>query len=239
MKQYSNNVILTATGINKYFYSPERFQVLNNVNFEINQGDFVSILGKTGCGKSTLLHLLSTLDNDYEGEISIDGQLLKDKSLTELSSFRGRHIGLVFQFHYLLPEFTILENVMIPALKYGLKTREEIRLDAMEKLRIMEIGYIADKQPGEVSGGFRQRAAMARALINNPLLLICDEPTGDLDAANTHFVCDVLKHLAEDYDQTIITVTRDKELTENCNHIIEMQDGKIAGSYSTAEKVYV
>jgi len=176
--------VLEAKHINKFFRKPVLFQALKDVNFSINKGEFASIMGKSGCGKSTLLYILSTMDTDYEGEVYLNEELITGKTKNELAFIRNRHIGFVFQFHYLLPEFSILENVMLPAKKLGIKSLEEIEHDAMEKLRLLHIDDQALKVASRISGGQKQRVAIARALINNPTIIMGDEPTGNLDSHN-------------------------------------------------------
>jgi len=219
--------ILKATNLNKYFYSPEKFKALEQLNFEINQGEFVSIVGKSGCGKSTLLYILSTMDTEYEGEIELFGEKITGKNQNELASIRNENLGFVFQFHYLLPDFTCLKNVMIPALRYGKYSREEIEHNAYEKLKILGIENQAQKHASKISGGQQQRVAIARALINDPAIIMGDEPTGNLDSKNTAVVFDIFKELAESYNKTIITVTHDNDFASRSSRIIEMRDGKI------------
>lgn len=220
-------VVLKAENLNKYFYEPEEFQVLHNVSFEIMKGEFVSIVGKSGCGKSTLLYLISTLDTDYTGKIIINNQQVTGLSQNELARFRNKHIGFVFQFHFLLPEFTALQNVMIPAEKLGVYSKEEVRERAMEKLRWLDMHTYADKLSSKLSGGQQQRVAIARALVNDPTIIMGDEPTGNLDSANTNIVFDILKDLSKSKGQTIISVTHDNEFAEKSDRIIEMKDGEI------------
>ena len=159
------NRVLEAKSISKYFYNASTTQVLDQVSIQVNRGEFVSIMGKSGCGKSTLLYILSTMDTDYEGQLWLDGTLVTGKDPTYLSQLRNEKIGFVFQFHYLLNEFTVLENVMIPALKLARHSRAEIADRAMEKLRIFDMQDHAHKKPNQLSGGQKQRVSMARALI--------------------------------------------------------------------------
>jgi lipoprotein-releasing system ATP-binding protein len=219
--------VLEAKNLNKYFFTPEKFQVLNDVNFDVSKGEFLSIIGKSGCGKSTLLYLLSTMDTDYEGQLYLNNSLVTGKSQNELAAFRNKHIGFVFQFHYLLPEFTALQNVMIPALKLGEKSKEEIEVIAMDKLKLLDVQEQAMKQSSKLSGGQQQRVAIARALINNPTIIMGDEPTGNLDTNNTNIVFEILKDLSRSFHQTIIAVTHDKEFANNSDRVIEMSDGRI------------
>lgn len=173
--------VLEAIHVSKYFHDPTTIQVLNTINLSINKGEFISIIGKSGCGKSTLLYILSTMDTDYEGEIIIDGISMKNKKEKELAMVRNEKIGFVFQFHYLLNEFSVLKNVMLPGLKLGKYTDKEIEDMAYKKLKILGIQNEALKKPNQLSGGQKQRVAIARALINDPLIIMGDEPTGNLD----------------------------------------------------------
>lgn len=219
--------VLEARGINKYFREPELFHVLKDINFSISKGEFASIMGKSGCGKSTLLYILSTMDTDYEGELILSGESLTGKDGDYLAAVRNEHIGFVFQFHYLLPEFTVLENVMLPAKKLGRKSLEEIEHDAMEKLRMLDIAEQAKKLSSRVSGGQKQRVSIARALINNPSMIMGDEPTGNLDSKNASNVFDVFKQLSEDQGLSLLVVTHDHDFAKKTDRIIEMADGRI------------
>ena len=221
---------LSAKGINKYFHEPETFQVLIDVSFEVQKGEFVAVVGKSGSGKSTLLYLLSTMDTNYEGSIAINGTTVTGLTQNQLSRFRNEHIGFVFQFHYLLPEFSVLDNVMLPALKLKKKPKEEIEIKARELLSLLDIRGHEMKKASKISGGQQQRVAIARALINDPAIIMGDEPTGNLDSRNTKVVFDIFRQLAKERGQTIIAVTHDDEFAANCDRIIEMVDGKIMRS---------
>lgn len=218
---------LKAQNIVKYFHEPVSFQALKGLSLEVKKGEFVSLIGKSGCGKSTLLYVLSTMDTDYEGNLEINGEKLTGKPQNYLAQFRNQHIGFVFQFHYLLPEFTALQNVMLPALKLGLYRRAEIEDKAYEKLKILGVAEQAHKKASRLSGGQQQRVAIARALINEPALIMGDEPTGNLDSANTQIVFDIFRELTSQFKQTIIAVTHDDEFAGNSDRIIEMKDGMI------------
>ena len=219
--------VLTTHKVNKYFYQPEKFQVLKEIDLSVHRGEFLSLVGKSGCGKSTLMYILSTMDSDYEGELEIAGERLTGKGQDELARFRNQHIGFVFQFHYLLPEFTVLQNVMIPALKLAKYGREEIENRAIEKLKVLGIDEHARKLSSKLSGGQQQRVAIARALINDPDIIMGDEPTGNLDSYNTHLVFDIFQELTHKYKQTIIAVTHDDEFARKSDRVVEMSDGKI------------
>lgn len=219
--------ILEAKNINKYFRKPVLFQALKDINFSINEGEFTSIMGKSGCGKSTLLYILSTMDTDYEGKLYLNNELITGKTKNELSAIRNQHIGFVFQFHYLLPEFSILENVMLPAKKLGIKSLQEIEHDAMEKLRLLDIHEQALKKASRISGGQKQRVAIARALINNPSIIMGDEPTGNLDSHNADNVFNIFKQLSIEESLSLLVVTHDHDFANKTDRIIEMGDGMI------------
>lgn len=219
------DLAIEAIGINKFFHEPTTFQVLKNISFSIEKGKFVSLVGKSGCGKSTLLYVLSTMDTDYEGQMKLNNTLVTGLSQDALSRFRNEHIGFVFQFHFLLPEFSALENVMLPAQKLGRFSNQEIEHNAMEKLKLVGMGDFARKSASKLSGGQQQRVAIARSLINNPSIIMGDEPTGNLDKANTYQVLDILRKLADEENQTIISVTHDHDFASQTDRIIEMEDG--------------
>jgi lipoprotein-releasing system ATP-binding protein len=219
--------VIQASGITKYFEDPVRVKVLDNITFSVSRGEFVSVTGKSGCGKSTLLYIVSTMDTDYEGGLLIDNVLMTGKADAELTKTRNEKIGFVFQFHYLLNEFSVLDNVMLPGLKLGKLGKEEVRQNAYQKLRVLGIEKEALKYPNQLSGGEKQRVAIARALINNPLVLMCDEPTGNLDKKNSEIVFGIFKELAEQYQQALLVVTHDLDFAGRTHRIIEMEDGRI------------
>ncbi|MBI2280793.1 MAG: ABC transporter ATP-binding protein [Bacteroidetes bacterium] len=221
--------VLEAKNINKYFKGAVDFHVLKDVSFDIKLGEFTSIMGKSGCGKSTLLYILSTMDTDYTGELYFNNELITGKSPNDLAYIRNKHIGFVFQFHYLLPEFTILENVMLPAKKLAEKSMQEIEHDAMEKLRLLHIDDQALKLASKISGGQKQRVAIARALINNPTIIMGDEPTGNLDSHNADNVFNIFRQLSQEQKLSLLVVTPDKEFADKTDRIIEMGDGMIIG----------
>jgi lipoprotein-releasing system ATP-binding protein len=221
--------VLEARHIDKYFEKPVRFHVLKDISFSIPEGQFTSIMGKSGSGKSTLLYILSTMDTDYEGSLFLKGEKVTGQSHNHLSRLRNEHIGFVFQFHYLLLDFSVLDNVMLPAQKLGLKSEEEIRHDAMEKLRMLHIDKLADKKASRISGGEKQRVAIARALINNPSILMGDEPTGNLDSYNSENVFQIFKELKEKQGLSLLVVTHDADFARRTDRILEMEDGRIIG----------
>ena len=219
--------ILKTENIDKYFYDPIEFQVLKNISFEVQKGEFLSMVGKSGSGKSTLLYVLSTMDTEYNGNLFIDNELMTGLSTDKLAAIRNEKIGFVFQFHYLLSEFTCLKNVMIPAIKLGKLSEKEIEEKAYEKLKILGLEDQALKPANKLSGGQQQRVAIARALINDPLLIMGDEPTGNLDSKNTNIVFDIFQELTQNYGQTTIAVTHDDDFAKKSDRIIEMKDGLI------------
>lgn len=222
-----NNKVLETIGLTKYFYDPVKFKVLTAINMSINHGEFVSIVGKSGCGKSTLLYLLSTMDTDYEGQIFIHNKLITGESDVTLAKIRNENIGFVFQFHYLLSEYTVLKNIILPGLKSGKYSEQELEYRALEHLKILDMGDQALKMPNQLSGGQKQRVAIARALINDPLIIMGDEPTGNLDKRNSDHVFDIFKELASEKNQTVLIVTHDIDFANRTNRIITMEDGKI------------
>lgn len=221
------NNALEAKGITKYFHDPVTMQVLKGIDVTIKSGEFVSIIGKSGCGKSTLLYVLSTMDTDYEGTLEINGQKVTGLSKNKLAAIRNESIGFVFQFHYLLPDFSCLKNVMIPALKLNKYSHEEIEHRAYETLKMFGVEEQALKKAGKLSGGQQQRVAIARALINDPSIIMGDEPTGNLDSKNTAIVFDLFKQISAEHGQTIIAVTHDEDFAKKSDRIIEMLDGEI------------
>jgi len=221
------DALIKVSNVNKHFHDPLDIQVLKNISLETYQGEFVSIMGKSGCGKSTLLYILSTMDTDYSGEVYLNNELLSGLTPNELAVVRNEHIGFVFQFHYLLPEFSVLENVMMPALKLGRKSREEIEHDAIQKLKLLDIKDQALKMASQISGGQKQRVAIARALINNPSIIMGDEPTGNLDSKNAQLVFDIFKQLTKEFNTSLLIVTHDPDFAAKTDRIIEMADGEI------------
>ena len=221
--------VLQSKGINKYFKDPVLVQVLKDVNFSVDQGEFVSVTGKSGCGKSTLLYILSTMDTDYEGDLWIDNELMRGKTEAELARIRNEKIGFVFQFHYLLNEFSVLKNVMLPGLKLQKYSEAEVEHRAMERLKTLGIEALAIKKANQLSGGEKQRVAIARALINDPIIIMGDEPTGNLDKKNSDIVFEIFKQLCAEFQQTLLIVTHDQSFAEKTHRIIEMEDGRILG----------
>lgn len=226
-------IALKADHISKFFLTPEKFQALKGVSFEVQKGEFVSVIGKSGCGKSTLLYILSTMDTDYEGKLILNNTPVTGLTQDELALFRNEHLGFIFQFHYLLPDFTCLKNVMIPALRLGKYSHEEIEHRANEKLKMLNVGDQALKPASRISGGQQQRVAIARALINEPAILMGDEPTGNLDSRNSSNVFDMFMKLSREFGKTILTVTHDNDFASKSDRIVEMLDGKIINQHDT------
>jgi len=215
--------MLTATNIVKnYGILP----VLKGVDIQIAKGEIVSIVGSSGAGKSTLLHILGTLDKADEGTVSLDGQRIEELSGRKLSAFRNKNIGFVFQFHHLLPEFTALENVCIPGWIAGRKKKEIIER-ATQLLTTLGLSARLESKPQQLSGGEQQRVAVARALINNPSIIMADEPTGNLDSANAKELHQLFIDLRNQFNQTFLIVTHNEELAQMSDRILQMKDGRI------------
>lgn len=222
-----SNAVLEATHITKTFPDHNEVPVLKDINISIGKGEFVAVMGKSGCGKSTLLYVLSTMDTDYQGSLFIDGECLTGKPGSRLAEVRNEKIGFVFQFHYLLNEFNVLKNVMLPGLKLHHYGEKEIEHNAFKWLKLLGIDRLSHKKPNLLSGGEKQRVAIARALINDPLIIMGDEPTGNLDKKNSQLVCDIFKELCDHLGQTLLVVTHDPEFALHTHRTIQMEDGRI------------
>ena len=222
-----SNHILRTVEVQKSFVDPVEVEVLKNINIWVDKGEFVSIMGKSGCGKSTLLYILSTMDTNYKGQLFLADRRLTGLSGNELAVVRNEQIGFVFQFHYLLPEFSVLHNVMMPGLKLGKKSREEVEFDAMKQLRLLGVDDQATKKATQISGGQKQRVAIARALINEPKIIMGDEPTGNLDSRNADIVFDIFKELSSELGTSLLVVTHDADFAKRTDRIIEMADGRV------------
>ncbi|MBK9025141.1 MAG: ABC transporter ATP-binding protein [Saprospiraceae bacterium] len=223
----SNEIVLGAKSINKSFFNPVKVEVLKDVSFSLSRGEYVSIIGRSGSGKSTLLYILSTMETDFEGELLLDGISIHNKSEKQLAAIRKEKRGFVFQFHYLLNEFTTLKNVMLPGFKLDKVNEEELETNAYEFLKDLGIEKLANKMAYQLSGGEKQRVAIARAMINDPLIIMCDEPTGNLDSKNADIVFNIFKELTETYNKTLLVVTHDMSFAEKTGRIIELDDGRI------------
>jgi len=215
--------MLTGKNIYKRYGSLE---VLRGVNVEITRGEVVAIVGPSGCGKSTLLHILGSLDKADMGDIVINNTVLSALSGNKLASFRNKHIGFVFQFHHLLPEFTALENVCIPGWLAG-RGKNEVKDKAQELLKMLGLFERNENKPNQLSGGEQQRVAVARALINNPDIVFADEPTGNLDTANAQELHQLFFDLRKQFNQTFLIVTHNEELSQLSDRVLHMKDGRI------------
>ena len=199
---------------------------LNSINLDVAKGEFLSIMGPSGCGKSTLLHILGTLDEPAKGEVFLENKKINDLKGRQLADFRNRHIGFVFQFHHLLPEFSALENVCIPGWIAG-RNKAEVEQRATELLKTLGVGHRIDNKPGALSGGEQQRVAVARALINDPDIVFADEPTGNLDTANAKELHQLFFDLRDRLKQTFLIVTHNEELARMSDRVLHMRDGVI------------
>lgn len=224
----STPAAITTQGLTKTFSAGgQDFQVLRGIDLSIPSGKLVTIVGSSGSGKSTLLYVLSTLDTNYEGSIMVHDVPLRSMNAGQLADFRNREIGFVFQFHYLLPEFTVLDNVVLPAQKLGKLSEEGILQAGLEKLEMLGLRDQAYKRANQLSGGQMQRVAIARALINQPRIIFGDEPTGNLDSVNGKMVFDIFRDLVHNMGQTLVVVTHDPSLAETSDLTIVLRDGLV------------
>ncbi len=222
--------MITIKGIKKSFGTLE---VLKGIDLEINKGEVVSIVGPSGAGKTTLLQIMGTLDKADSGSVIIDGVDIGSLNANKMAEFRNLNIGFVFQFHQLLPEFTALENIMIPAYIAG-KPTKEARQRAKELLEFMGLADRADHKPGQLSGGEKQRVAVARALVNNPAVILADEPSGSLDSRNRAELHRLFFDLRRDMGATFLIVTHDENLAADCDRTVRMADGMIEAIHTTS-----
>ncbi|MBR1543378.1 MAG: ABC transporter ATP-binding protein [Muribaculaceae bacterium] len=227
--------MIQARDITKRFGS---LQVLRGVNVRIGEGEVVSIVGPSGAGKTTLLQILGTLDTPDAGSVLIGGEDVVKLRGKELARFRNRNVGFVFQFHQLLPEFTTLENVMIPALIGGTK-KADAEKHAVELLEYMGLTDRLNHKPAQLSGGERQRVAVARALINKPKVVLADEPSGSLDSRNKRELHELFFRLRKELKQTFVIVTHDESLAAECDRVLHMRDGIIVGEGADAPEGHV
>lgn len=219
--------ILELNNINKIYGEKVKTQVLYDVNLSFEESSFNSIIGASGSGKSTLMNIMGTLDKATSGEVLIQGQNISDLNKNGLASLRNETIGFIFQFHYLLPEFTVFENILIPyRIKNGKTTKEAINR-ANDLIEIVGLSNVKNNMATDISGGQQQRAAIARALINSPKIILGDEPTGNLDSETTEIVYGLLKEINKEFKSTFIVITHDKRIAEKADRIIEIKDGRI------------
>ena len=220
--------IITLKDVNKIYGKEIITQVLTNVNLEIEESSFNSIIGASGSGKSTLLNIIGTLDRPTSGEVMINGIRTDQMKKNQLALLRNETIGFIFQFHYLLPEFTALENVLMPyRIKNGKVTRDVIE-QAKDLMNIMGLDKVKDNNATKMSGGQQQRTSIARALINNPKIVLADEPTGNLDSATTEVIYDIMRDINEKFKTTFIIITHDRRIAQKTDRIIEIKDGRIS-----------
>ena len=222
----SNRIALRCENIHRYLGEGEgRVHVLRGVSLELERGKIYAVVGPSGCGKSTLLYLLGLLDQPDEGEIYLDGEPMTRMGDQERTAARNAHLGFVFQFHFLLKEFSALDNVVIPMRKQGHLSSEEMEEKASGYLEDVGLGDKLHRLATQLSGGEQQRVAIARSLANTPSVILADEPTGNLDMQNSNIVFDVLTRLARENDQAVLIVTHNPEIAQKCDHILRMEDG--------------
>lgn len=226
----SNSIILQCQKVTKRYQQGDLdVDVLKGVDLTIEKGERVAIMGASGSGKSTLLHLLGGLEKSSSGEVVLDGENLNSISARKLSKLRNRSLGFIYQFHHLLGEFTILENVAMPLLIAG-QTVKQARVQAIELLGRVGLGHRVEHKPGELSGGERQRAAVARALINRPKCVLADEPTGNLDSKTAEQIYQLMLELNQELQVSFLVVTHDVELAQRMDKVLHMQDGLIVST---------
>lgn len=220
--------LLELKDINKVYGDKIKNQVLFDVNLEFEESSFNSIIGQSGSGKSTLMNIIGTLDKATSGKVIIDGQDTSQLNKKELAVLRNETIGFIFQFHHLLPEFSVIENILMP---YRIKNNNKVSKEAIDRANrladIVGLGKVKNNRSTDISGGQQQRAAIARSLINNPKIILGDEPTGNLDSETTKTVFDLMKEINEEFKTTFILITHDKKVAEQADRIIEIKDGKV------------
>jgi lipoprotein-releasing system ATP-binding protein len=219
--------ILEVKNINKIYGDEIKYQVLYDINLTFEEGSFNSIIGQSGSGKSTLLNIIGTLDKATSGDVLIEGTDIKHMSANQLADYRNKMIGFVFQFHYLLPEFTALENVLMPYRIQNKKITKEVIRQAEETLKLVGLEKVKNNLATKMSGGQQQRTAIARALMNRPKIILADEPTGNLDSDSTETIYDLLRSINEEYKTTFVIITHDRRIAEKTDRIIEIKDGRI------------
>lgn len=224
------SIVILQNVYKVYRMGETEITALKDVNLTVDRGEYVAVLGPSGSGKSTLLNIVGGLDHPTNGAAHIDGKNLKQLKDSELARFRAEKVGFVFQFFNLIPTFTVFENIMVPAEILGLK-REEIRKRTEAVVRKVGLEERTNHFPHQLSGGEQQRVAIARAFINNPVLLLCDEPTGNLDTKTGAGIISLLREINKEQGTTLIVVTHDQQIAQDANHIVELVDGQISGGY--------
>jgi lipoprotein-releasing system ATP-binding protein len=218
---------LEIRNINKIYGTKIKTQVLFDINLSVEQGEFISIIGQSGSGKSTLLNIIGTLDTPTSGDVIINGININSMSQNNLAALRNQELGFIFQFHYLLPEFTVMENVLMPYMLSSKKITKEVLKRAEELLSIVGLSMVKNNMATDLSGGQQQRTAIARALINNPKIVLADEPTGNLDSDTTEEVYELLRDINKKFNTTFLIITHDNRIAEKTDRIIEVKDGTI------------
>ncbi|MEK6265661.1 MAG: ABC transporter ATP-binding protein [Clostridium sp.] len=226
---------LEIKNINKIYGTKIKTQVLFDINLSVEEGEFISIIGQSGSGKSTLLNIIGTLDAPTSGDVIINGININNMSQNHLAKVRNEQLGFIFQFHYLLPEFTVMENILMPYMLSGKKVTNEIRVRAEELLNIVGLSTVKNNMATDLSGGQQQRTAVARALINNPKIILADEPTGNLDSSTTDEVYELLRDINKKFNTTFLIITHDNRIAEKADRIIEVTDGTIVQNTSKYE----
>lgn len=219
--------IITLKNVNKIYGNDIKTQVLTDINLLIEEKSFNSIIGQSGSGKSTLLNIIGTLDRPTSGEVIINGERTDGMSKNGLAELRNKRIGFIFQFHYLLPEFTALENVLLPYRIMTGNVTPEIREWAIELMKMMGLEKVKDNMATKMSGGQQQRTSIARALINNPSIILADEPTGNLDSVSTEVIYEIMRDINEKFHTTFLIITHDRKIAQKADRIIEITDGKV------------
>lgn len=219
--------IIQLKNINKIYGNQVKTQVLHDLSLDIREGSFTSIIGQSGSGKSTLLNIVGTLDKPTSGEVIIDGKRTDGMRKNELAALRNKTIGFIFQFHYLLPEFTALENVLLPNNIMG-KSSKETKARAEELMQLVGLEKVKNNLSSNMSGGQQQRTAIARALMNNPRIILADEPTGNLDSDSTENIYNLMRDINKKFGTTFVIITHDRRIAEKADRIIEIKDGRIA-----------
>lgn len=228
--------IIVARELTKVYGELVKTRVLKDISWAFEKGTFTAVIGPSGSGKSTLLNILGLLERPTSGELIIDGQDFSRGEVNDYSEYRNRHMGFIFQFHYLLPEFTVLENVLLPVWIEGGRPDQKVQKRAMELMGAIGIAQLKDKYPTEISGGEQQRTAIARALINEPRIVLADEPTGNLDRETGFAVLEVMTRMIRELGTTLIMVTHDREIALRAERIVELVDGRICRSFLVREE---